>query len=41
LWLHAKPLYAAIGECLRQIAVAGAMVDEFVQTTQNTNKHNF
>jgi hypothetical protein len=26
------------GECLRRIAPAAAMVDEFVETTQNTNK---
>jgi hypothetical protein len=29
------------GECLRPIAPAGAMVDEFVETTQNTNKKLF
>jgi hypothetical protein len=27
-----------LGECLRRIAAAAAMVDEFVETTQNTNK---
>ena len=27
-----------LGECLRPIALAAAMVDEFVETTQNTNK---
>jgi hypothetical protein len=27
-----------LGECLRRIAPAAAMVDEFVETTQNTNK---
>jgi hypothetical protein len=26
------------GECLRRIALAAAMVNEFVETTQNTNK---
>jgi hypothetical protein len=26
------------GKCLRRIAPAAAMVDEFVETTQNTNK---
>jgi hypothetical protein len=26
------------GECLRRIAPAAAMVDKFVETTQNTNK---
>jgi len=26
------------GECLRRIAPAAVMVDEFVETTQNTNK---
>jgi hypothetical protein len=26
------------GECLRHIAPAATMVDEFVETTQNTNK---
>jgi hypothetical protein len=26
------------GKCLRRIAPAVAMVDEFVKTTQNTNK---
>jgi hypothetical protein len=29
------------GECLRRIAPAAAMVDGFVETTLNTNKHNF
>ena len=29
------------GECLRRIALAAAMVDEFVETTQNTNKNLF
>ena len=29
------------GECLRRIAPAAAMVDEFVETTQNTNKKLF
>jgi hypothetical protein len=27
------------GECLRRIAPAAAMVDEFVEKTQNTNKN--
>ncbi len=27
-----------LGECLRRIAPAAAMVNEFVETTQNTNK---
>jgi hypothetical protein len=26
------------GECLRRIAPTAAMVDEFIETTQNTNK---
>jgi hypothetical protein len=30
-----------LGECLRGIAPAAAMVDEFVETTQNTNKKQF
>ena len=29
------------GECLRRIAPAAAMVDEFIETTQNTNKKLF
>jgi hypothetical protein len=29
------------GECLRRIAPTAAMVDKFVENTQNTNKHNF
>jgi hypothetical protein len=29
------------GECLRCIAPAAAIVDEFVETTQNTNKKEF
>jgi hypothetical protein len=29
------------GECLRRITLAAAMVDEFVETTQNTNKNLF
>jgi hypothetical protein len=29
------------GECLRHIAPAATMVDEFVETTQNTNKKLF
>jgi hypothetical protein len=29
------------GECLRRIALAAAMVDEFIETTQNTNKKLF
>jgi hypothetical protein len=29
------------GECLRCIAPAAAIVDEFVETTQNTNKTEF
>jgi hypothetical protein len=29
------------GECLHRIAPAAAMVDEFVETTQNTNKKLF
>jgi hypothetical protein len=28
-------------ECLRRIAPVAAMVDEFVETTQNTNKTQF
>jgi hypothetical protein len=27
-----------LGECLGRIAPVGAMVNEFVETTQNTNK---
>jgi hypothetical protein len=27
-----------LGKCLRRIAPAAAMVNEFVETTQNTNK---
>jgi hypothetical protein len=27
-----------LGKCLRCIALAAAMVNEFVETTQNTNK---
>jgi hypothetical protein len=34
-----------LGKCLGRIALAAAMVNEFVETTQNTNKtltkHNF
>jgi hypothetical protein len=30
-----------LGKCLRRIAPAAAMVDEFVETTQNTNKKLF
>ena len=29
------------GECLRRIALVAAMVDEFVETTENTNKKLF
>jgi hypothetical protein len=29
------------GECLHRIAPAAAMVDEFVETTQNNNKKLF
>jgi hypothetical protein len=29
------------GECLRRIAPVAAMVDKFVETTQNTNKKLF
>ncbi len=29
------------GECLRRIAPTATMVNEFVETTQNTNKNNF
>jgi hypothetical protein len=29
------------GECLRRIAPTAATVDEFVETTQNTNKKLF
>jgi hypothetical protein len=28
----------SLGECLHRIAPAAAMVDKFVETTQNTNK---
>jgi len=27
-----------LGKCLRRIALVAVMVDEFVETTQNTNK---
>ena len=30
-----------LGECLRRIAPAAAMVDELFETTQNTNKTQF
>jgi hypothetical protein len=30
-----------LGECLRRIAPVAAMVNEFVETTQNTNKKLF
>jgi hypothetical protein len=30
-----------LGKCLRRIAPAAAMVNEFVETTQNTNKTQF
>ncbi len=30
-----------LGKCLRRIAPAPAMVDEFIETTQNTNKKVF
>jgi hypothetical protein len=36
-WIWMQPS----GECLRRIAPAAAMVDEFVETTQNTNKNYF
>ncbi len=29
------------GKCLRRIAPAAAMVNEFVETTQKTKKHNY
>jgi hypothetical protein len=29
------------GKCLRRIAPAAAMVNKFVETTQNTNKTHF
>jgi len=32
---HWMPL---LGECLRRITPVAVMVDEFVETTQNTNK---
>jgi hypothetical protein len=28
-------------KCMRRIASAAAMVEEFVENTQNSNKHNF
>jgi hypothetical protein len=34
-WSHWMP---PLGECLRRIAPAAVMVDEFVETTLNTNK---
>jgi hypothetical protein len=30
-----------LGKCLRRIAPAAAMVNEFVETTQTLTKHNF
>ena len=38
--LHWKPLDAAMGECMCCIGIApaAAMVDEFVENTQNTDK---
>ncbi len=36
-WLHAKPLDAASGKCLRRIAPAAAMIDN-VEKKKNTNK---
>jgi hypothetical protein len=30
-----------LGDCQRHIAPAAAMIDKFVETTQNTNIHNF
>jgi hypothetical protein len=33
-----SPWMPPSGECLRRIAPAAAMVNEFVETTQNTNK---
>jgi hypothetical protein len=30
-----------LGKCLRRIALAAAMVNEFVETTQTLTKHNF
>ncbi len=35
IWSHWMP---PLGECLRRIALAAAMVDEFIETTHNTNK---
>jgi hypothetical protein len=29
---------SSLGKCLRRIAPAAAMVNEFIETTQNTNK---
>ena len=37
-WSHWMP---PSGKCLRRIAPAAAMVDELVETTLNSNKHNF
>ncbi len=36
-WSHWMPLSV---KCLRHIALAAAMVDEFEQNTQNTKKNN-
>ncbi len=36
-WLHSKPMDVAIGQVLASHR-CGAMVNEFVETTQNTNK---
>jgi hypothetical protein len=31
----------SLGECLRSIAPAAAMVDKYIENTQNTNKNYF
>jgi hypothetical protein len=40
LWLHAKPLDAAIGQgkCPHHIAPAATMVEDFKKKRKNTNK---
>ena len=40
-WIISGASLKATGCCLRNIALAAAMVDEFVETTQNNNKKLF
>jgi hypothetical protein len=37
-WIHDNKKCRLRGKCLRRIAPAAAMVNEFIETTQNTNK---